>query len=191
MTVYRHRCEAAVETTDSYLYVAVTVKLEFGNVNINVNFFRRWENYFPPYFPYHMQHCTWIWPNSDRCLLNCFLVVACSEAFAEEKREYNVDWLSHHETLRNCVCIRASVNSTRATAAHLSTLSVPGVGHLQILHCQGAGHLPTPGAQVELTDALQLISIITIKIMSFWLNPNPLEFWAKNIREITKCSLCW
>ena len=38
MTVYRHRCEAAVETTDSYLYVAVTVKLEFGNVNINVNF---------------------------------------------------------------------------------------------------------------------------------------------------------
>ena len=143
MAVYRHRCEAAVETTDSYLYVAVTVKLEFGNVNINVNFFRRWENYFPPYFLYHMQHCTWIWPNSDRCLLNCFLVVACSEAFAEEKREYNVDWLSHHETLRNCVCIRASVNSTRATAAHLSTLSVPGVGHLQILHCQGAGHLPT------------------------------------------------
>ena len=33
----------------------------------------------------------------------------------------------------------------RATAGLLPTLSVLGVGHLQILHCPGAGHLPTPG----------------------------------------------
>ena len=33
----------------------------------------------------------------------------------------------------------------RATAGHLPALSVPGVRHLQILHCSGAGHLPTPG----------------------------------------------
>ena len=33
----------------------------------------------------------------------------------------------------------------RATAGHLPALSVPGVGNLQILHCPGAGHLPTPG----------------------------------------------
>ena len=33
----------------------------------------------------------------------------------------------------------------RATAGHLPALSVPGMGHLQILHCLGAGHLPTPG----------------------------------------------
>ena len=33
----------------------------------------------------------------------------------------------------------------RATARHLPALSVPGVGHLQILCCLGAGHLPTPG----------------------------------------------
>ena len=26
-----------------------------------------------------------------------------------------------------------------------TALSVPGVGHLQIFHCPGAGHLPTPG----------------------------------------------
>ena len=45
----------------------------------------------------------------------------------------------------------ASVNSTcaqaprRATEGHLHALSVPGVGHLQILHCAGAGHSPTPG----------------------------------------------
>ena len=47
----------------------------------------------------------------------------------------------------------ASVNSTcaqppplpRATASHLPALSVPGVRHLQIFHCPGAGHLPTPG----------------------------------------------
>ena len=46
----------------------------------------------------------------------------------------------------------ASVNSTcakppppRATAGHLPASSVPGVGHLQIFHCTGAGHLPTAG----------------------------------------------
>ena len=33
----------------------------------------------------------------------------------------------------------------RATAGHLPALSVPRVGYLQILHCPGAGHLPTPG----------------------------------------------
>ena len=33
----------------------------------------------------------------------------------------------------------------RATAGHLSALSVPGVGHLQILHCPGDGLLPTRG----------------------------------------------
>ena len=47
----------------------------------------------------------------------------------------------------------ASVNSTcaqlppppRATEGHLHASSVPGVRHLQILHCLGAGHPPTPG----------------------------------------------
>ena len=34
----------------------------------------------------------------------------------------------------------------RATAGHLPALSVPGVAHLQIFHCPGTGHLPTPGA---------------------------------------------
>ena len=33
----------------------------------------------------------------------------------------------------------------RATEEHLHALSVRGVGHLQILHCPGAGHSPTPG----------------------------------------------
>ena len=32
----------------------------------------------------------------------------------------------------------------RATAVHWPALSVPGVGHLQILCCPGDGHLPTP-----------------------------------------------
>ena len=32
----------------------------------------------------------------------------------------------------------------RATAGYLLVLSVPGVGHLQILHRPEAGHLPTP-----------------------------------------------
>ena len=32
----------------------------------------------------------------------------------------------------------------RATARHWPALSVPGVGHLQILCCPGDGHLPTP-----------------------------------------------
>ena len=33
----------------------------------------------------------------------------------------------------------------RATAEHLPTLWVPGVGHLQILRCPGVRHLPTQG----------------------------------------------
>ena len=33
-----------------------------------------------------------------------------------------------------------------------TALSVPGVGHLQIFHCPGAGHLPTPGAIPELSN---------------------------------------
>ena len=33
----------------------------------------------------------------------------------------------------------------RATAGHLPTFSVPGCGHLLILRCPGAVHLPTPG----------------------------------------------
>ena len=54
--------------------------------------------------------------------------------------------------------LNASVNSTcaqpflRATAGHLPTLSVLGVGHLQIFHRPGAGHLPTPGANPELSN---------------------------------------
>ena len=32
----------------------------------------------------------------------------------------------------------------RATAWHLPALSIPGVEHLQILRCPGAGYLPTP-----------------------------------------------
>ena len=32
-----------------------------------------------------------------------------------------------------------------ATAKYLPAFSVPGVGHLQILRCPGAGYWPTPG----------------------------------------------
>ena len=41
--------------------------------------------------------------------------------------------------------IPAVPRPSRATAGHLLALLVLGVGHLQILHCPGAGHLPTPG----------------------------------------------
>ena len=46
--------------------------------------------------------------------------------------------------------VYASVNSSsahppRATAGHLLTLSVPGVGHSQFYRGPGAGHLRTPG----------------------------------------------
>ena len=37
-----------------------------------------------------------------------------------------------------------------ATAGHLPTFSVPGVGHLQFLLCSGTVHLPTPRAIPEL-----------------------------------------
>ena len=40
--------------------------------------------------------------------------------------------------------IPTAPSAPRATAGHLRALSVPGVGHLQILCCSGARHLPTP-----------------------------------------------
>ena len=39
----------------------------------------------------------------------------------------------------------------RATAGNLPAFSVSGVAHLQILRCQGAGHLPTRGNSRPLT----------------------------------------
>ena len=54
--------------------------------------------------------------------------------------------------IRICSICYASVNSScaqppppRAIVGRLLTLSVPGEGHLQILLCPGARHLPTPG----------------------------------------------
>ena len=56
--------------------------------------------------------------------------------------------------IRICSICYASVNSScaqapppppRAIVGSLLTLSVPGEGHLQILLCPGARHLPTPG----------------------------------------------
>ena len=41
--------------------------------------------------------------------------------------------------------IPAAPRPPRATVGRLPTLSVPEVGHLQILLCPGARHLPTPG----------------------------------------------
>ena len=41
--------------------------------------------------------------------------------------------------------LRTTPPPPRASAGHLPALSVPGVRHWQILHCPGAGHLPTPG----------------------------------------------
>ena len=46
----------------------------------------------------------------------------------------------------------------RATAGHFPALSVPGVGHLQILHCAGAGHLPTPRPLASISHALRILS---------------------------------
>ena len=55
---------------------------------------------------------------------------------------------------------------------HLPSLSVPGVGHLQILCCPGARHLPTLGlfpsfwwAKLELTDA-EFYSSVYVTIIS-------------------------
>ena len=46
----------------------------------------------------------------------------------------------------------------RATAGHLPTLSVPGVGHLQILCCPGAVHSPTPGPFLSFWHARGFLS---------------------------------
>ena len=53
-----------------------------------------------------------------------------------------------------------------ATAGHLPTFSVRGVGHLQILHCPGARHLPTRGhSQAFDTQAVSYQNITTQKVL--------------------------
>ena len=54
--------------------------------------------------------------------------------------------------------IPAAPSTPRATAGHLPALSVPGVGHLQILRCLGAGHWPTPGPFLSFWHARSLLS---------------------------------
>ena len=46
----------------------------------------------------------------------------------------------------------------RATVGHLPALSVPGVWHLQILHCPGARHLPNPGPTPSFWHARSFLS---------------------------------
>ena len=54
----------------------------------------------------------------------------------------------------------------RATAGYLPAFSVPGVGHLQILHCPGAGHLPPRGYSWAFdTHAVPYQNIITQRIL--------------------------
>ena len=48
------------------------------------------------------------------------------------------DWVMHQSLFPQCP-------SPRATAGHLLTLSVPGVGHSQFYRGPGAGHLRNPG----------------------------------------------
>ena len=63
----------------------------------------------------------------------------------------------------------------RATAGHLPTFSVLGVGHLQILCCPGTGHLPTLGLYSQAFDmytvSYQNITTqrILLKKKSYWL----------------------
>ena len=54
----------------------------------------------------------------------------------------------------------------RATAGHLPALSVPGVGHLQILHCPGDGLLPTRGhSRAFDTHTVSIQNITTQKVL--------------------------
>ena len=44
------------------------------------------------------------------------------------------------------------------TPSHLPSLSVPGMGHLQIFHCPGARNLPTPGPFLSFWHAHDFLS---------------------------------
>ena len=56
--------------------------------------------------------------------------------------------------------------NAKFNAAHLPALSVPGVGHLQILRCPWAGHLPTPGPLRAFdTHAVSYQNITTQRIL--------------------------
>ena len=56
-----------------------------------------------------------------------------------------------------CLCI-SQFHLRPAPPPRLLRLSVPGVGHLQILHCPGAGHLLTPGSLPSFWQARSFLS---------------------------------
>ena len=58
----------------------------------------------------------------------------------------------------------------RATTGYFPTLSVPGVGHLQILRCPGAGHLPTPGTTSSFWHARGFLSEHNYTEVFYWKN---------------------
>ena len=86
-----------------------------------------------------------------------------------------------------CSCY-ASVNSScappplpRATAGHLPALSVQGVGHLQILHCPWAGHLPTLGPLASFWHAPSFLS-------EYNYTGSPVKDRSKLTRVVKACS---
>ena len=64
--------------------------------------------------------------------------------------------------------IPAGPSPPRATCGHLPALSVPGVGNLQILHCPGAGHLPTPGPFPSFWHARGFLSEYNLHRRFYW-----------------------
>ena len=71
----------------------------------------------------------------------------------------------------------ASVNSSCAQlhrppppgyCAALARLFSPGVGHLQILRCPGAGHLPTPGAIPQLLTCTRFPVRLLLHRRYYW-----------------------
>ena len=95
----------------------------------------------------------------NRCFWNCtknlyYNRLCYSQWLLSFTFIYGTKW-PHYVSVNSS---RAQTPPPRATVGHLPALSVPGVGHLQILHCQGARHLPTPGAIPSFCHALSFLS---------------------------------
>ena len=63
-----------------------------------------------------------------------------------------------------------SISPAPSPSPPTTALLVLGVGHLQIFHCPGAGHLPTPGAIPELsnTHAVSHLNKTTQRVLYYW-----------------------
>ena len=106
-----------------------------------------------PHWPIPRIKPWWQWTCDTWSYCLGTLIKSCQNVLAaSDITSYFHSFAGHNSTVIH-QSIPAAPRPPWTTAGHLTTLSVQGVGHLQILRCLGARHLPTPGPILNFSHA--------------------------------------